>query len=154
MQEKICNAQNLRKLYKSTKLKYHNTNILPNMFIKCYFLYIMNCIVLKKENFKLKLKVKYNKNIFLRCYDWIIFFIHFITNYIGTFILKHCKRTKNLYTNHYAYYMQYIMPIHFKTLGNLIEYKFSYYLERFEFYIKDDVSFPTYITYTISAKVN
>ena len=150
MKEKIEKARKLRDLYKFEKSKHYNDDNLSNVFLKCFFLYIFYCIILNEDYFILKIKGRYNKNIFVRIYEWLDYFANYINDCIEIFILKHSKKTKELYPGKYRYYVRFSRPTHIKLSGSINELKFFSYLKRCGFTVTDEDINSLYSIYRIS----
>ncbi len=150
MKEKIEKARKLRDLYKYEKSKNYNNENLSNVFLKCFFLYVINCIILNEDYFILKIKSKYTKNIFVRIYEWLNYFKNYINDYVEIFILKHSKDTKERYPGKCRYYVRFSKPTHIKLSGSIDEIKFYSYLKRCGFTVTDENINSLYSTYRIS----
>jgi len=143
LKEKLEIAKNLR----ISKTRWSMYSIDTKLIKKCYRTYIIQCIFLGKDKFKLKFKGKHLTSFWKRVCDWLDYIIDNIKKIFILMFIPKKFRPKNKYP--YLYYKIY-KPIHLKITDAPNEIVLYTYLEENGLKVIEEHLYPVDTVYDIA----
>lgn len=129
--------EKLRKEIFLSKKRNSNYYLLCNKILKKY---IINCLILRRKQFTLKFKGKYDSNFLKRFKENVKYYFDILYYRIHKVSMKNSK------------YYHPFRPIHLKLLGNVDEQLLEYILDKTDLVIKKELLYLNDTKYVIGIK--